>query len=302
MTTVTAELVRLDDLTYRPFEMAVASWLASHSGLTRKRYAAEMRMWVRWCADHNLDPEAVIRPHVELYMRELEEERKLQRSSINTKLSAIASFYNYAQDENLISHNPVARVKRYRVSNESTRLGLDRMELGHFLAWAQSTSVMHHALACLLGLNALRVSEAITARIEDLDSVRGHHTLKILGKGHKIATIPLPPRCYRAVLQAVDERHEGTILLNTEGRPMTRWNATAAVKRIAKAAGITKKISPHSLRHSAITAALDAGVPMRDVQDLARHESPSTTTRYDRHRHNLDRHAAYLVQAYVAGG
>jgi site-specific recombinase XerD len=81
---------------------------------------------------------------------------------------------------------------------------------------------------------------------------------------------------------------------------MNRHAATRIVRRLAKRAGVTKHISPHSLRHSFITAALDAGVPLRDVQIAARHAR--TTTRYDRARNNLDRHASYIVAACIAGG
>ena len=66
-------------------------------------------------------------------------------------------------------------------------------------------------------------------------------------------------------------------------------------------AGIDKRISPHSLRHSFITAALDAGVPLRDVQEAASHSDPRTTMRYDRGRGSLDRHATYIVSTFVAG-
>ena len=75
------------------------------------------------------------------------------------------------------------------------------------------------------------------------------------------------------------------------GQRLDRYGATRIVKRRAKAAGIVKRISPHSLRHSFITAALDAGVPLRDVQDAASHADPRTTMRYDRARQSLDRHA-----------
>jgi integrase-like protein len=73
------------------------------------------------------------------------------------------------------------------------------------------------------------------------------------------------------------------------------------VRRLARAAGIPawEKISPHSLRHSAITFALDAGVPLRDVQDYAQHKDPRTTRRYDHSRDSLDRNAAYTVAAYL---
>jgi len=73
------------------------------------------------------------------------------------------------------------------------------------------------------------------------------------------------------------------------------------VKRLARQAGITKRISPHSVRHSFITTALDAGVPLRDVQETASHADPRTTMRYDRGRGSLDRHATYIVATYLAG-
>src|SRR5215207_7985156 len=61
-------------------------------------------------------------------------------------------------------------------------------------------------------------------------------------------------------------------------------------------------VHPHMLRAGFIMAALDAGVPLRDVQIAARHADPRTTTIYDRRRENFDRHAAYVVVAFVAGG
>jgi integrase len=62
-----------------------------------------------------------------------------------------------------------------------------------------------------------------------------------------------------------------------------------------------KPVGPHTLRHAFITAALDAGVSLRDVQDAASHADPRTTMRYDRARGSLDRHATYIVAAYIAG-
>ena len=64
----------------------------------------------------------------------------------------------------------------------------------------------------------------------------------------------------------------------------------------------SQHVYPHMLRAAFIMAALDAGVPLRDVQTAARHSDPRTTTIYDRHRQNFDRHAAYVVVAFVAGG
>jgi integrase len=153
-----------------------------------------------------------------------------------------------------------------------------------------------------LALNGLRISEALHADIEHLGMERGHRTLVITRKGDRIVTIPLAPRTARAIDLCIGERDEGPIPLNRDGdRRLDRHAATRIVKRLAKRAGIDKSISPHSLRHSFITAALDAGVALRDVQEAASHADPRTTMRYDRARGSLDRHATYIVATFVAG-
>ena len=80
-----------------------------------------------------------------------------------------------------------------------------------------------------------------------------------------------------------------------------RHGAGRIVRKTARRAGIGKAVTPHTLRNAFITAALDAGVPLRDVQEAASHADPRTTMRYDRARGSLDRHATYIVAAYVAG-
>ena len=98
------------------------------------------------------------------------------------------------------------------------------------------------------------------------------------------------------------ERTTGRLVLRpVSGRPIDRRDVYRMVQRIAKTARIPRHISPHSLRHAAITNALDAGVPLRDAQILARHADPRTTEHYDRARGNLDRHGVHFLTAYVAG-
>ncbi len=91
------------------------------------------------------------------------------------------------------------------------------------------------------------------------------------------------------------------MLLSRSGQRLDRHGATRIVRRVAKKAGVSKRSSPYSLRYSLITAALDSGVPLRDIQIAARHADPRTTTRSDRARHNLDGHASYVVSAFGAG-
>jgi len=160
---------------------------------------------------------------------------------------------------------------------------------------------VEHALVSLLALNGLRVSEACGANIEALALERGHRTLMVLRKGGKVVTIPLAPRTARAVDLAIGERCEGPIFLGSDGQRLDRHAAARVVRRVARRAGITKAVGPHTLRHAFITAALDAGVPLRGVQEAASHADPRTTMRYDRARVSLDRHATYIVAAFIAG-
>jgi site-specific recombinase XerD len=222
-------------------------------------------------------------------------------SALWRSCQTLAGFYRYAAEEGIIEHSPAANVRRPRLDYESHAVGLDRNELGAFLVAAGVSSPRDHALCSLLALNGLRISEAVGATIEQLGLERGHRTLVVHRKGGKTVTIPLAPRTARAIDLAVGERLEGPLFVGQDGRPMTRDAAARVVRRLAKAAGISKRIGPHSLRHSFITAALDAGVPLREVQEAASHADPRTTMRYDRARQSLDRHATYIVATFVAG-
>ena len=122
-----------------------------------------------------------------------------------------------------------------------------------------------------------------------------------MGKGNRPATIPLVPRTARTINLAVGERCDGPIPRRRDGQRLDRRTAHRWVRSIGKRAGLGS-VHPHVLRAAFITAALDAGVPLRDVQIAARHADPRTTTIYDRRRQNFDRNAAYFEVAFVAGG
>lgn len=284
-----------------PARLAAAAFLARYKGETRRGYQIDLEQFFAWCRRYQLDPLAATRPHLELWARHLEEERHLMPATVCRRLGTITGYYRYAYLDGTIPRSPAEYIRRPKIADESTRLGLDRMELGAVLATARASSPVDYALLVLMGLLGLRVSEACAVQIEDLGHERGHRTLTVTGKGGRVDTIPLPPPVFRAVDACAAARTEGPLLYSRAGTPLDRYAATRIVKRICKRAGIHKRVSPHSFRHSAVTAALDAGVPIRDVQLFARHADPKTTVRYDRHRRNLDRHASYVVAAFIAG-
>jgi integrase/recombinase XerD len=296
-------------LPYQPDAMSAAqlaaiSYLARYAGHTHHLYAYQLKRWFAWCECNGIDPlVGVQRAHVELYIRHLGDSG-LMDSTVTTMMHGVRGFFRFAHIDGLIPSDPAVYARLPKVHRDESRTqGLDRLELIRFLQVAQTISVHHGALAYLLGINALRASEVAAVRIEDYaESLRGHRVLHLVGKGNKPATMPLTVPVLRVLEACRGQRVAGPLILRpVSGRPINRRDAYRMVARIAKVAGIPRHISPHSLRHAAITNALDAGVPLRDAQILARHADPRTTEHYDRARGNLDRHGVHFLTAYVAG-
>jgi integrase/recombinase XerD len=287
-----------------PAQLAAVSYLARYQGLTYTLYAAQLRRWFDWCEENALDPLIGIqRAHVELYIRMLGE-RGLMASTVNTSMHGIRGYFRFAHIDGQIPSDPAVYARLPRVHRDESRTnGLDRLELIRFLKVAPTIGVHHGALAYLLGIMALRASEAASVKIEDYrDTLRGHRVLHLVGKGNKPATMPLTVPVLRVLDDCKGDRTTGPLILRPiTGNGVDRRDVYRMVERISKAAGIKNHISPHSLRHAAITNALDAGVTLRDAQILARHSDPRTTEHYDRARGNLDRHGVHFLTAYVAG-
>lgn len=278
-------------------ETLFVAYLAGYSNeKTRKAYASDLRHWATWCDSIHVGVLDARRVHVDAYMRACEHHGTAD-ATIARRLSAISGYYDYAVDEDLIGRNPVGRVKRPKVNDESPTLGLDREEVGRLLAVTEKPRDL--ALVCLLLLNGLRVSEALAADVDDLATERGHRVLSVTRKGGKVALVPLAPRTAVAVADLLGDRRDGPVFATRTGARLDRQGAWKIVRRLAKTAGIDKTISPHSLRHTMVTLSLDAGVPLHTVQDAAGHADPRTTQRYNRARHSLDGHATYALSSYL---
>jgi integrase/recombinase XerD len=254
--------------------LALAGFLAGYRGLTREAYTLDLRQFTSWCRARSVTLFAVRRADIESCARDLEAKGRA-RATVTRRLCTIAGFYKYAVEEELLDHSPAAHVRRPRVDYEFHAVALDRNELGALLVAGGLGPPAEHALMSLLALNGLRISEATGADIEHLGLERGHRTLTITRKGGKVVTIPLAPRTARAIDLAIGERTEGPVFLAADGRRLDRHGAGRIVRKVARRAGIGKTVTPHTLRHAFITAALDAGVPLRDVQEAASHADPA---------------------------
>jgi site-specific recombinase XerD len=299
---VVAEPVDLDQLD--PARRVLAAFLVRHCGRTRTEYLRALRNWAVWCEARQLPLLTAARPHVELWQRQLEEQG-LSAATRAVRLAAVSGYYETAVDEQLLGRNPAARVRRPKLGRDSQRLGLEREQARRLLEVAAEAGPRDHALVCLLLVNGLRVSEALAITPADLDVAQEHRVVSVIRKGGHRERVVLPPRSAIAVDDLVAERAPlqsgARLFVDAVGANLDVWDARRVVRRLARAAGVAHSISPHSLRHTFVTSALAAGVPLHRVQDAAGHADPRTTRRYDRARHQLEGHAAYAVGAYLAG-
>ena len=235
--------------------LAVAAYLARFKGSSREHTESDLRCYLAWCAERGLDPLAARRPHLELYIRWMQEIRRFKPSTVSRRFSVTAGFYRTCVIDGLLEHSPAEHVRRPSVPPESPTLGFTHLQFEALLTAArQSAHPCDFALVAMLGLLGLRIFEATGADIADLGEEHGHRVLRVCGKGTKVVLVPLPPAVGRAIDRAVGTRARGPILLNSRGARMDRHAATRRLRRLAEAAGVRiTRPHPHMLRHTFVT-------------------------------------------------
>jgi integrase/recombinase XerD len=229
-------VVSADQLVLRA---AVSAFLGRYRGQTRVHTEPDLRVFLRWCTDQDLDPLAAARVDIERYVRWLQDVRRYQPSTVSRRLSVVVGFYRVCVIDAILDHSPADYVRRPTVPAESPTLGLGHLQFEALITTARlSTNPNDFALVALLGLLGLRIFEACGSNIADLGEEHGHRILRVRGKGGKVVLVPLSPAVARGIDRAVDERTSGPILRNTLGVRMDRHAATRRLKHLAHAAGI----------------------------------------------------------------
>ena len=230
---------------------AAAAYLGRYRGQTRQHTESDLRVFLQWCTDQDLDPLAAARVDVERYVRWLQDVRRHQPSTVSRRLSVVVGFYRVCVIDAILAHSPADYVRRPTVPAESPTLGFGHLQFEALITTARlSTNVNDFALVALLGLLGLRIFEACGANIADLGEEHGHRVLRVRGKGGKVVLVPLPPAVARAIDWAADSRAAGPILRNTLGARMDRNAATRRLKHLAATAGIRAADAPsHAEAH-----------------------------------------------------
>jgi site-specific recombinase XerD len=293
-------------------EQLAGAWLTAQlAENTRQAYQRDLHEYFAWCDGMKLDALTATRPMLDLYRRWLAEgehegrfhgKRSYADSTIARKLVVVSSFYEYCVGEvpHLVPTNPAKRVKRPKVADESMTPGLSADEVHALIAVADAYGTRESALVRLLVGTGLRVSEVVKADTGDLSVEQGRRVLLVTRKGGKRARVQVPPGAARAIDRYLGYR-KGPLFLGHDGLRMSRKQMAYYLQKLAAAAGI-ETLSPHGLRHTAATLALNAGAPLRDVQVQLGHVDPKTTARYDRARRDLDNAASRALAALVENG
>jgi integrase/recombinase XerD len=282
--------------------LAVAAYLARFQGSSRYHTESYLRCYLAWCAERGLDPLTARRPHLELYIRWMQEVCRFKPSTVSRRFSVTAGFYRTCVIDGLLEHSPAEHVRRPSVPPESPTLGFTHLQFEALLTAArESPNPFDFALVVMLGLLGLRIFEATGTDIADLGEEHGHRVLRVCGKGTKVVLIPLPPAAGRAIDRAIGTRTHPRADPAQQPRhpdgPPRRHPPAAVPGRHCWRADCPATPS-YAQAHSSRPCW------MRAWTCGTCRSPPGTPTRAPpgRARKNLDRHPNYILAAYMTSG
>lgn len=215
---------------------------------------------------------------------------KLSTSSLYLQVAALRAFFRYAAEEGWVTENPAENLslpRRWKTLPKA----LSEAEIDQLLAPPDAATeptaddLCDHAVLELAYASGLRLAELRTVRLEQLHLEAGF--LSVIGKGSKERVVPMGGRAVAALQrflavrsQLVRPKSPGTVFLTRRGTafaPVTLW---LRIRKWVQRRGITRRVTPHMLRHSFATHLMEHGADLRVIQELLGHASISTTEIY----------------------
>ena len=236
-----------------------------------------LRMW-------DVPPQKVEPQMIERYMAWLFD-RGREKTSQARALSGVKSFFNFLMISDKIENSPAEFILSPKFGRQLPDT-LSTDEIDRIIATVDTSSVKglrDSAMLELLYSCGLRVSELVSLKIQDLFFGEGY--IRVIGKGDKQRLVPISATARERVHRYLDKRPEtrsgeDALFLNNRGSRLTRVMVFTILKQAARNAGIEKRISPHTFRHSFATHLLEGGASIRQVQEMLGHESILTTEIY----------------------
>jgi len=281
---------------------------------TRRAYRRVAKEFFVYFRDKH--PGEITHGHVQKWRDHLIAQRKSD-ATVRLKLSVIRSMFDYLKIAGIVDQNPaLTKLVRPPAQSEDLRgRALTNKEVNYLVAGPdQSTTegARDFTLILLMLRTSLRVGEACSLKASSVKWSHGRWTLKFKVKGGRERTIPLPSEVKKSIDNYLQIDRDRRKIHKSDGpeafifQPITNYRTLNFNKAISKqmAWNIVKKwgefggigkISPHDLRRTAITKALDQGMTYRQVQMMTGHKDPKTVMRYDHGRENLEQNAVNFL-------
>ncbi|WP_312902513.1 site-specific tyrosine recombinase XerD [Chryseobacterium taichungense] len=236
----------------------------------------------------NVGPDTIRYENLQEYIFNLSKQKFSERSQARW-ISSIKAFFKYLVEDEFRTDNPATLL-------EGPKLGLylpDTLSLpdiNKIISAIELNSDLGKRNQCIIEVLygcGLRVSELIELKISNINF--REHYIKIHGKGNKTRFVPLADYTAKLLQNYISEvrskikvtkRHEDTLFLNSRGTSMSRVIVFLIIKELTDKAGVSKKISPHTFRHSFATHLLQNGADLRYIQEMLGHSSITTTEIY----------------------
>jgi integrase/recombinase XerC len=248
---------------------------------TLRSYRADLIDFEAHLANEKLLPTAADMRAVRGWLAALHK-RGLDPTSVARKLAAVRSFYRFLVRRGAVERNPARELRAPRPTRKLVSfLPIDEADaLVGAPALGGSARDRDVAILELLYATGLRVSELAGLDVDSLD--RDARTVRVLGKGRKERIVPYGAAAARALDAYLGRRapRSGPLFTRARRGRLGVRSIRAIVGRAAAAAGVTRRVTPHTLRHTFATHLLDAGADLRVIQELLGHSRLSTTQRY----------------------
>lgn len=266
-----------------------SQWL--EKGLSRNTldsYGRDLKAYSAWLEQQSLDLLQVRREDLLRYLS-ARLGRGLKARSTARALSCLRGLYRYLLRENIIRLDPTLRIENPKLGRPLPDT-LTEKDIERLLAAPDPSTVLglrDRTMLEVLYATGLRVTELVSLRLTEINLRQG--VLRVTGKGNKERLVPLGEEAITWIQQflgsgrdmlLVNNRHEEVVFPSNRGQAMTRQTFWHRIKAHARAAGIKRKLSPHTLRHAFATHLLNHGADLRVVQLLLGHSDLSTTQIY----------------------
>lgn len=268
---------------------------------TVEAYMRDLRSFAHFILRmYDMPPAKVEEPMVQRYVAWLYD-RGREKASQARSLSGVKSFFNFLLISDRIESSPAEFVLTPKFGRHLPDV-LTTGEIDRIIAAVDGTTpkeIRDAAMLEVLYSCGLRVSELTSLRIRDLFFGEGY--IRVTGKGDKQRLVPISSTARERIHRYLEVRRsaragEETLFLNNRGSSLTRVMIFTILREAARRAGIEKKISPHTFRHSFATHLLEGGASIRQVQELLGHESILTTEIYT---HLDDSHLRQTVEEHL---